>query len=64
MRTPSENQANKGRSTFSFYLHYQIHKAFVVVARHRCVRTHHQVPANSFYQVDVLPWKQGRKSTS
>lgn len=65
METPSGtlNQANEGRLTFDPHLHHQIHKALVVVAGHRRVRTHHQVTANSGCQVDVLPWKQGQTAS-
>lgn len=38
------------------YLHHQVHKAFVVIAGHRRVRTHHQLPVNFCRQIDMLSW--------
>lgn len=37
------------------YLHHQVHEAFVIIAGHWRVRTHHQLPVNSCWQIDVLP---------
>lgn len=44
------------------YLHHQIHKAFVVVAGHRRVRTHHQLSVNFCGQINMLSCRGRRVS--
>ena len=46
------------------HLDDQVNAALVVVAGHRRVRTHHQLPVDLSRQVNVLPWKKRRAKQS